>query len=58
MPIWKWKERFSDVRECAVEAETEEEARAMMQAGNWAYEHTVDFYSECVMEDLTGPHDD
>ena len=58
MPVWKWKEKFSDVRECAVEADSEDEARAAMDAGDWLYEHTIDFYSDGLIEDLNGPHDD
>ena len=52
MSIWQRKEKFADVRVCTVEADTEEEARAKMQAGDWASEDTVDFYSEELLEDL------
>ena len=56
MPIWRWKERCTDIRECAVEADTEEEARAKMESGDWLYEQTVDFYHEELVEKLNGPH--
>ena len=52
MPTWQWKEKFVDVRVCTVEADTEEEARAKIEAGDWASEDTVDFYSEELLEDL------
>ena len=58
MPLWKWTEQFIDERECAVEAETEEEARAKMEAGDWLYEQTKEFYSHLLLEDLSGPYDD
>ena len=57
MAVWKWVERFIDERECAVEADTEEEARAKIESGDWLYEHTVDFYSHEIVSDLTGPHE-
>ena len=52
MPIWEWKEKFSDERVCAVEADTEEEAVEKRDKGDWAYEHTVDFYSEELLSDM------
>lgn len=52
MPIWTWKERFTDVRVCGVEADTLEEAEAKRKAGDWAFEDTVDFHSEELLEDL------
>jgi hypothetical protein len=58
MPVWKWKVKFVDVRVCTVEADTEEEARRKMDEGNWASEDTVDFYSDDLLEDLSGPHDE
>lgn len=58
MTIWKWTMKFSDVRECAVEAETEAEARDKMDSGDWLYEETVDFYAEELVKDLSGPYDD
>lgn len=58
MPIWKWEEKFTDVRECAVEAETLEEAQEKMESGDWFYEHTVNFYSEELMKPLDGPFEE
>jgi len=52
MAIWKWTEDFVDRRECAVEADTEEEARRKMEAGDWLYEHTTDFYSLEMIKDI------
>jgi hypothetical protein len=52
MAVWKWKVKFADVRECAVEADTEEEARRKMDSGDWLSEDTVDFYSDELLEDL------
>ena len=58
MALWKWKEQFIDERECAVEAESEEEARLKMIEGDWSYEDTFNFYSNMLLQDLNGPHDD
>ena len=58
MPVWKWMEKFSDERECTVEADTIEEARAKVDAGDWASETTVDFYSEERLSDLKLVEDD
>jgi predicted RNase H-like HicB family nuclease len=52
MAEWKFKIKFVDVRECAVEADTEEEAREKMDSGDWIYEHTVDFYQDDLLSDL------
>ena len=52
MSVWQWKEKFVDVRVCTVEADTEEEARGKIEAGDWASEDTVDFYSEELLEGL------
>lgn len=57
MAIWRWKEKFVDIRVCEVEADTEEEAREKMKDGDWASETTVDFYSDELLEDLSGPHE-
>jgi len=58
MPVWKWTEKFVDVRVCQVVANTEEEARAKRDKGNWADEVTVDFYSDELLEDISGPYDE
>lgn len=58
MALFKWKEKFVDIRECAVEAETLEEAKNKSNEGDWAYEHTVDFYSEEIITPISGPYKD
>lgn len=58
MGIWKWTMKFSDTRECAVEADTEEEARTKMDNGDWLYEDTIDFTAEELIKDLEGPFDE
>ena len=57
MAIWRWKMKFVDVRVCEVEADSEEEAREKMASGDWVSETTVDFYSDELLEDLSGPHE-
>ena len=52
MAKWTFKLKFVDVRECAVEANTEAEARAKMEAGDWLYEHTTEFYQDEMLDDL------
>jgi hypothetical protein len=52
MPVWKWREKFSDERECTVEADTIEEAQAKRDSGDWLSETTTDFYSEEILADL------
>ena len=52
MAIWKWTMRFSDVRECRVEADTEEEARKKMDVGDWLSEDTINFYADELVSDL------
>ena len=52
MAEWTFKIKFVDVRKCAVEADTEAEARAKMESGDWLYENTVDFYQDELLDDL------
>jgi hypothetical protein len=52
MARWTFKIKFVDVRVCAVEAETEEEAREKMDSGRWLSEDTVDFYQDELLVDL------
>lgn len=46
------KVRFVDVREITVEADTLEEAQAKYDAGEWAGEDTVNFYSDEELKPL------
>ena len=49
---WEFKMAFIDERVITIEADTEDEARAKMDSGDFASEHTEDFYSYELLQDL------
>lgn len=57
MRRWKWTEKFVDVRDCYVEAETYEEACKKRSEGDWSDEVTVDFYSNGLLKDMEECYD-
>ena len=52
MAVWKWTEKFTDIREYSVEAETLEEAQRKRNDGDWLDETTTEFYSEELLSDI------
>jgi hypothetical protein len=57
MKTWKWTEKFVDVRDCYVEADTYEEALVKRDNGDWSDEVTVEFYSEELIKDMEETND-
>ena len=52
MATWMFVMDYVDRREVRIDAETEEEARAKMDSGDFESEDTVDFYANELVRDL------
>lgn len=52
MAQWTFVMDYTDRREILIEAETEEEARQKMDAGEFESETTIDFYAVELIRDL------
>jgi hypothetical protein len=46
MAVYLWKQTFTDVRICGVEADSKEEAIKKRDEGDWLFEDTIDFYTQ------------
>lgn len=52
MAQWTFVMDYIDTREILIEADTEEEARAKMDSGDFEAETTIDFYANELKRDL------
>ena len=52
MPTFEARMKYADIKVITVEAETEEEAQAKFDAGEWESEQSVDYYSVELLKPL------
>jgi hypothetical protein len=52
MATWMFVMEYIDKREVRIEADTEDEARAKMDSGEFEDEHTVDFFAYNLVREL------